>query len=219
MEHRQDPRDKDELERLEELAGLSQTMKITRTGADPPAGVPGEHATHEEYVAQDYDRRRGATRDAYFSVADTQRRKQLIALSRKLDGGHRQLAQEQIEAAARAVSQAESGLQRQPWGRATLLGAALVAFGFWTSQGTGAIAGAAAALFLALGIMANARNHARLRLARAMHKLARAKKERDDHSLFPEVFSSHEEASGQRDTDFDPASAYRNLLHERENQQ
>ena len=220
-EPRQDLEDLDEqareLQRLEQQAGVSQTMKVARTGRDLSPGALVEHATPREYVAHDYDQRRGTNRDVYFSVDDEQLRKQLIALARKIDSGHRQSTDEQIDASLREVSIANAKADRQPWGKAVLLGIALVAFGYWASQVAGAIAGVVAAVFLGLGVIANARNNARLRLAQAARKLEQAKKERDNYSLFPEIFSSTEEASGRRDTEFDLESAYRNTLRRQEN--
>ena len=93
-----------------------------------------------------------------------------------------------------------------------------MAFGYWAAERAGAIAGGVAAFFLALGLIANARNNARLRLAQATRRLAQAKKTQADYSLFPEVFSATEEASGRRDTDFDLESAYRNTQRGQENQ-
>ncbi len=206
-----------ELERLEQQAGVSQTMKLTRAGRDFPPGALGEHATPQEYVADDYDYRRGKTRDAYFSIDDGQLRKQLVALSRKIDSCHRQSTDEQVNAAEHEVAIANSQVYRRPWGKAALLGLALVAFGYWASQVPGAVAGAVAAVFLGLGVIANARNNARLRLAQATRRLEQARKEQADYSLFPEVFSLIEEQSGQRNTDFDIESAYRNTLRRQEN--
>lgn len=221
-EPRQDPEGLDqeaqELERLEQQAGISQTMKQARAGRNLPPRSLGEHATPQEYVANDYDQRRGATRNTYFSVDDAQLRKQLIALSRKIDSSHRQSTDEQIDTARREISLANSQVKRRPWGKATLLGVALVAFGYWASQGAGVIAGAVAAVFLGLGVIANARTNARLRLAQAMRRLEQAKREQADYALFPEVFSATEETSGRRDTDFDIESAYRNTLRKQENQ-
>lgn len=207
-----------ELERLERQAGIAQAMKLAHAGGDRPPGALGGHATPQEYVADDYDQRRVATREVYFSVDAERYRKQLIALSRRIDSGHRQSTNEQINAAQHAISNANAGIRRLPWGKAALLGLALVAFGYWAAERAGAIAGGVAAFFLALGLIANARNNARLRLAQATRRLAQAKKTQADYSLFPEVFSATEEASGRRDTDFDLESAYRNTQRGQENQ-
>ena len=180
-----------------------------------PAAL-GEHTTPQEYVADDYDRRRAVTRDAYFSIDDVQRRKQLIMLSREIDSRHHLATNEHVEQARRETSMAALKIGRRPWGRAALPGIALVAFGYWAAQAAGGIAGAVAAFFLGLAVIVNARNNARLRLARATRKLEQAQRDQAVYSLFPPVFSSTEEASGQRDTDFDLESAYRNSLRQRE---
>ncbi len=220
-EPRQDAQDLDEqaqeLERLEQQAGISQAMQVARAGRAPPAAALGEHATPQEYVAQDYDRRRGATRDAYFSVDDIQLRKQLIRLSREIDSRHRLSTNQQVEQAQRESSIAALKISRRPWSKAALLGIALVAFGYWAAQAAGGIAGAVAAFFLGLGVIVNARNNARLRLAQATRKLEQAEKDQAGYLLFPEVFSSVEAASGQRGREFDLESAYRNILRQREN--
>ena len=176
----------------------------------------GEQATPRDYVAEDYDQRRAATRDAYFSVDDVAYRKQLIHLSRGIDSRHRQSTNDQIEAAQNEITIAR--LARRPWGQATLLGLALVAFGYWASEWAGAIGGGVAAVFLTLGLIANARNNARLTLAQATRRLDQAKKAQADYSLFPEIFNAAEEASGELDTDFSLESAYRNARREQGNQ-
>ena len=205
-----------ELEQLEQLAGIAQAMKLVRAGRNLPPATLGGHATPQEYVADDYDRRRSATRGVYYSVADAQHRRQLIALSRKTDSYHRQSTDEQIEISLREVALAQENANQQPWAKAGLLGIALVAFGFWASQLAGAIAGVIAASFLGLGLVINARNNARLRLIRATRKLEQAKKEHNTYALFPELFSAVEEASGKRHADFDLEFAYRNTLGKQE---
>jgi hypothetical protein len=205
-----------ELEHLEQQTGISHTMQVARAGRTLAPAALGEHATPQEYVADDYDRRRGATRDAYFSVADVQLRKQLIVLAREIDSRHRLATDEHVGQARRASSIAALKLSRRPWGKAALPGIALMAFGYWTAQAAGGIAGAVAALLLGLGVIVNARNNARLRLAQATRTLERAQSDQAGYLLFPEVFSSTEEASGQRDADFDLESAHRNSLRQRE---
>ncbi len=200
------------LERLEQQAGITQAMQRAHADTGRPARTLGEQATPRDYVAEDYDQRRVATRDAYFSVDDVVYRKQLIHLSRSIDSRHRQSTNDQIEAAQNEITIAR--LARRPWGQAALLGLALVAFGYWASEWAGAIAGGVAAVFLTLGLIANARNNARLTLAQATRRLDQAKKAQADYSLFPEIFNAAEEASGELDTDFSLESAYRNTQRE-----
>ena len=206
-----------ELEQLEQQAGIAQAMKLARAGGDRPSGALGKHATPQEYVADDYDQRRLATREVYFSVDEEGHRRQLISLSRRIDSGHRQSTNDQIDTAQCEISMANASIGRRPWGKAALLGLALVAFGYWASELAGAIAGGVAAVFLTLGLIANARNNARLKLAQATRRLDQAKKTQADYLLFPEVFSAAEEASGRRDTDFSLESAYRNTQRGQEN--
>lgn len=205
-----------ELERLEQQTGISRAMQAARAGRTPAPAALDEHATPQEYVADDYDRRRAATRDAYFSVDDVQLRKQLILLAREIDGRHRLAAHAQAGQARRESAVAALKLGRRPWGKAALPGIALVAFGYWTAQAAGGIAGAVAAFFLGLGVIVNARNNARLRLAQATRKLERAQREQAGYLLLPQVFNSTEEASGQRDAEFERESAYRNSLRQRD---
>ena len=203
---------RNKVDELETQAGLTEVMKRAREGRFIPLGALGEKVTPAEYFADEHDHLRGRTRDAYFSVPDIELRKKLIATVRRFESFARRSLEEDVIAANRAVAAAAITAQRQPWGKAALLGVALVAVGYWAFGTVGAIAGAVAGFFLGQGVIAAARNNANAELAQASGELERSQKDTAEDSLMPEFFTSGEEFSGDRDKHADYESAYANTL-------
>lgn len=201
-----------EIDALEIKSGLSEAMKRAREGRFIPLGALGENVTPAEYFADEHDHLRSRTRDAYFSVADIEIRKKLIGADRRLESLTRRSLEEDVIAANRIVSAAAVTEKNQPWGKAALLGGALVAIGYWTFGTVGAIGGALVGFFLGQGLIAGARNNATAELAQASRQLEQARRCNAEHSLMPEFFTSSEEFSGERDKRADEASAYANIL-------
>ena len=203
---------RNECRAIEEEAGLSETMERAREGRFFPLGAFGEKTSPQEYFADEHDDLRGNTRDAYFPVKDIGLRKKLITAQRVVESRLRQSLEEDIIAANREVSIAAAKVQRQPWGKAALLGMGAVALGYWVFGIVGAIGGAIGGFFLGQGVIAEARNEANAALAQVSHELEQAQQEKLGHSLMPEFFSHWEEMSGERDTGLDSQSAYANVL-------
>ena len=201
-----------EIDALEKKAGLTEIMKRAREGRFIPLGALGEKVSPDEYFADEHDHLRSRTRDAYFSVADIELRKRLIATVRRVESLTRRSCEEDVIAANRAVAAAATTAQRQPWGKAALLGVALVAVGYWAFDTVGAIGAAVAGFFLGQGVIATARTNANAELAQASRELEQAQKDNADSSLMPEFFTSREELSGDRDRRADEESAYANTL-------
>lgn len=206
------PREIDHLRRiarsLEAQAGLAPVMEQARQWRFIPDQAPRNDRPPQACLADEHDFLRQETRDAYFSVADPDLRKRLIAAQRRVQSHLRQALAEDIVTAERDAARTAERTRRQPWVAAALLGTATVAIAYLAFGTVGAIAGAVASLFLGQGLVADARNEASAEFVRASRALERAREQQAEHALMPDFFSLGEETSGNRDQRLDDELDY-----------
>lgn len=197
---------------LEDKAGLSEIMERAREGSFLPLGIGGEEVSSQEYFAYEHDYLRDKTRDAYFSVANMESRKELIATQALCESRLRKSFQEDKVEANREFIRLTAKVQRQPWVMAALSSIIIVALGYSFFGLVGAIGGAVGGFFVGQGVISAFRNEANAELSQASNDLEYAQKSESEDRLMPDFFSSQEERCGERDSELDSQTAWGNYL-------
>lgn len=181
---------KEESRVLEERAGLTQKIE----DAHYPYSIPEESS--KEYFEYADSHLYFRTRSHYFSVADTELRKKLIATKRKIDTSYQLLLEEDVLAARHDVSAALTRAKRRPWLK-------LVSYSFvvsiagWLIFG---IKGTIAGIVFALYFLENEKAEIAYELSQAQEALQDAQKVKAEESNVLETFSLTEEQNGTEDT-------------------
>ena len=200
-----------QLHELERTAGIADAVSSLRhavplvpdpTHAGKDDGT-GEHPAHPYRLPLDASQRR-ELRALYFGVSHLALRKSLMAKQRELDLFERTGARTRVEDARRQLE----SLRRRPsegWWIAAIVGASLVIVGYELFASLGAIAGAAAALFVGNGIEQSARRRFEQAAAFAEEDLSAAVAAAATAEQSKDLFSERESATGYADRALDGA--------------
>ena len=193
------------LEDLERKAGLREQSDSVRLG---PL-MPHLEALPDDYWDEVADNARDRLRDLYFAVEEVPLRGALIQANRALSA-HRQAV---LRAHATGLQQemaARAAIHRQPWIAAALMAVASVGLGYALAGLPGEIGGALVGFFAGQHTIAAAHASAKKGLTLAEELVRESDLDGLRTNERPEDFSAAEEATGERDREFERQSAYAN---------
>jgi len=165
----------EELNTLEHRTGIYEEAERAREGRL----FPDVNETPDEYFNEEYDYTRRRTRKTYFSVADSDLRKQLISCERKIHAISLRRWDGDIQTAEREAHQAAVALGRLPWGLAAVVGGGCVALGYYMAGLSGSIGGAVVGIFMGFGTIANTKSERQRTLSAAQESLTQLKVDKE----------------------------------------
>jgi hypothetical protein len=137
-------------------------------------------------------------KDAYFSVADTAIRQELIHTTGRLDQLYLEKCDLDVVTAKDEVSKAIEKSQKQPWHLSITSSVGALIIGQWLLGFPGAIGGAVAGYFLGQWLLSSLKKENMMEIERAKHRLISAEKRNEASRVAPYLFSTEEqEASGR----------------------
>jgi hypothetical protein len=185
---------------LEQEAGIAEAVSLAYDGRY--LSIPTNPAEEARYGNQVLDMEKRAIRlhirDAYFSVADMDLRRKLIAKSRECEALRRRWFQQEVSDAHARLKALNTSI-RQWWLLAALCGAGFIGGGYFIFAIPGAIAGALAGLFLGRAIEHADESRREAKLKEAENDLAFAKTNLHEVTDKEPAFSRSEEHSGEPD--------------------
>ncbi len=188
---------------LEQRAGIAETVSLAHDGRYPSVPTnPAEEALYgNQVLAIEKKAVRLHIRDAYFSVADMDLRKNLITKSRECEALRRRWFQQEVTDADARLKAVHTSI-RHWWLLAALCGTGFVGGGYFIFAIPGAIAGALVGLFLGRAIERADESRREAELKKAKNDLEFARTNLHEVTGEKPAFSQSEEHSGEADPSF-----------------
>jgi hypothetical protein len=198
----------DRREELEVRAGIKPQVERAREGSLFPLGIEGERVSPDLYFADESDYTRRKIRQAYFSVADLDLRREMMQLQVKIEEILVSFGDREIEEKLAELSMAKAKVRRLPWGAGAAIAMGCFAIGSYSKGEIGAIGGAVFGVFMGLWFVWNSKGDAEKDREQAEADLEQARKDRKIENMHPPTFSRSEASSGEEDREFGAESAY-----------